>query len=485
MIETTLIRRIPLALFFLVVILAAAPVAALAQYDIPTQTASPVAFHITGWESDPADLQRGSEFEMEITFEHIGSITVNDVIVSFADNNPALVGLESSAMIAEISPGDVNTVSLRGGVTSSLSAGFYTVPLSFSYKLGTPGATRQSVAASLGIPVGITGADAATPRLIIRDVTSTPGTLTPGVEFTLTLQLENVGQGTAHHVQVRLGQTASSDAGSSAAAAYGAYGAGGTSTFGASTLSTIVPSGMSNAAYAESIDGRTMAAIDFDLAISGGASAGLFPLDVALTYEDAFGESFTDNLVISLRIDQELYLDIGLFDEVPDPIYVGDIFDLPIEIINIGRTFVNISNIAITSDDLTITNGALYLGPLDGGTSSTIIAEAEALEAGEADVLITIHYLDSFQQPQTITETLTFTIDEYDDQEDGESGGSSGSRPPAGEEPVELGFFRRVWRGILGFLGLGTQPVEGMEEAMSLRDVRRGMRASRQANRDE
>jgi hypothetical protein len=117
-------------------------------------------------------------------------------------------------------------------------------------------------------------------------------------------------------------------------------------------------------------------------------------------------------------------------------------------VINIGRRLVNVSTVEVTSADLEITGGSMYVGPLDGGTSGTLIATATALDPGTATVTVTVNYLDEFQQEQTITRTLTFEIEQP--QEPG------GTDSPTSDDEGELTFWQRVWRAILGFFGLGT-----------------------------
>jgi len=115
---------------------------------------------------------------------------------------------------------------------------------------------------------------------------------------------------------------------------------------------------------------------------------------------------------------------------------------------NIGRTLVNVSTLEVTSEQLEISAGALYLGPLDGGTSGSLEATAVAQEGGMAEVLVTVHYLDDFDQPQVVTETLTVEVEEPLE-------GPPGAGQEA-QEQEEEGFWDKVLRFLRGLLGLGS-----------------------------
>jgi hypothetical protein len=113
---------------------------------------------------------------------------------------------------------------------------------------------------------------------------------------------------------------------------------------------------------------------------------------------------------------------------------------------NIGRTLVNVSTLELSSAQLEISEGSLYLGPLDGGTSGSLEATAVAQQGGIAEVLVTVRYLDDFDQPQVVTKTLTVEVEEP-------------VAPASAEEESqeqEESFWGKVLRVLRGLLGLGS-----------------------------
>jgi hypothetical protein len=141
---------------------------------------------------------------------------------------------------------------------------------------------------------------------------------------------------------------------------------------------------------------------------------------------------------------------------------VGDTFDLPVRVTNIGQNDVNVSTIEVTSDQFTITNGVLYLGPLYASASGSLLAKAGAPQAGTATVTVTVNYLDEYQRPQKYTHELTFEVQEYRRATDNSGStppGTQGARGSRGQASMTVG--QRILQAILGFFGLATRTTTG------------------------
>lgn len=284
------------------------------------------------------------------------------------------------------------------------------------------------------VPIALSGEAIQSPHLLVETYRAEPAPITPGATFSLMLLLTNVGAGPADQVFVRLNE-----------------------------LGPLAPVDSSNVRFIESIPAGDQIEVAYQLAADGSASTGQVALNVDLTYQDAFGVETQETVTISLRIQEIPHFHIGLFEPISHPVEIGDTFELPVEIINIGENRVNVSTVDVASDDLEIQDGSIYIGPLDGGTSGTLVPMAKALSPGNAEISVMVHYLDSFQQSQTITEILTIQVE--GNPEDAEAAGADDE---AGEEtePENLTFGQRLWRGIIGFLGLGTRPTDDVEVSL-------------------
>jgi hypothetical protein len=105
----------------------------------------------------------------------------------------------------------------------------------------------------------------------------------------------------------------------------------------------------------------------------------------------------------------------------------------------------------VSSPRLEIVEGSFYLGPLDGGTSGSFEPTAIALEPGTAEVVVSVHYLDDFDQPQVYSATLA--VEAYVEE-------LPATEVEPGQAPEEQeereGFWQKAWRVVRGLLGLGS-----------------------------
>jgi hypothetical protein len=182
------------------------------------------------------------------------------------------------------------------------------------------------------------------------------------------------------------------------------------------------------------------------LVVDGSAESGSYSLPVALAFDDARGTRHTDSQLISLLVREQPHFRIDFYRPVGEPI-VDEPFTLPVEVTNIGRTLVNVNSLELTSEELEIQDGSLYLGPLDAGTSGSLEATGIAYEGGTAEIVVNVHYLDDFDQARVMTKTLVVEVEE--------------PREPAPEAEQasteqEAGFWRRLLRILRGLVGLGS-----------------------------
>jgi hypothetical protein len=256
------------------------------------------------------------------------------------------------------------------------------------------------------------------PSLLVESLTADPETPAPGDPCTLKLRIANVSAGDADQVLIRLGGTE-----------------------GPKPFATV---GAGNVGYIGRIPAHQTAEAEFALAVEGDAESGLFPIQVGFSYRNVLGEDLADDQVIYLRVQARPELQAGLMDSIPTPLIAGQTFELPVEVFNIGRQSLNVGTVELTSDDLTLANNSIYAGPLDGSTSTSLVADATAETAGEAEVTLTVNYLDEFNQPQQWTHTFRFTIEEAP---------APAADSNGGEESTSV--WESIWQAILAFLGFG------------------------------
>jgi hypothetical protein len=194
-----------------------------------------------------------------------------------------------------------------------------------------------------------------------------------------------------------------------------------------------------------------VAVLDQQLVVNASATSGVYSLPVALSYDDDRGTRHEDSQLISLIVRRQPHLQIGFYRPV-GVVMVGEPFPLPVEVTNVGRNLLNVSTLVVSSEQLSIEGGTIYLGPLDGGTAGSLEATAFAEQGGELELLVTVKYLDEFEQPQVVLETLTIQVEEPETPEEGLPGEDLRDD---GEEQEET-FWDRALRFVRGLFGLGS-----------------------------
>lgn len=370
-------------------------------------------------QTEPQVLGPGDGFSLTLHLANRGNRTASGVVLGLATTDlvvPADGGSEIA--VAPLGIGQQTAVTLPLVLGEGAQAGRQALGISLSYSdfEGSTYADQQNV----GLEVITALADR--PQLIVDDHLTVPDSIGPGTAFSLTLRVRNVGGGEAERLILTLG------------------GEGGTD------LGPFAPIRSSNVTFISRVEPGQVIDVHQPLLVDGSAQSGSYNLPLGLAYDDARGTRHTDRQLISLVVRRQPRFRIDFYRPVGRPM-VGERFPLPVEVTNIGRTLVNVSTMELNSAELEIEEPSLYVGPLDGGMSASMEPMAIGLESGMAEVLVSIHYLDDFDQDQVVLETLTVEVQE-----------SLVPTPEAESRPAEegVGPLARVWRFIRALLGLGS-----------------------------
>lgn len=402
---------------------------------LPTPTSLPTAtpfqrplLFIDRYSYQPQALVAGSSFELTVELANAGNSEAKNIQITFL-SGPFLPESTSSAEIIFTLPSaqrGLVTQSLR--VSDDLEEGTYEQAIRLEYD--DPNGVHYSSEESVGITV--LGRPTHRPFPIIISYRSDPENLEPGDTFTLSFQIQNLGGWLARDLTVSFG--------GGLIPAGGDEGAPGT---GPSPLGPFAPLGSSNVQFIGTLEPDAVRTVTQRMIIDGSATSAAYTLPVTLDYDDQDDNHYTSSELISLLVIRQPRLVIDLYRPVAE-VMVGESFTIPVEVINVSRFRVNVTTMELTSEDLSISEGSLYIGPLDSGTSGTLEASAVASEAGKAMVLVRVNYLDDFEREGEVTEEFHFTVLEP---------------PPVQVEtpPVQPG--QNLWQLILRFLkalfGLG------------------------------
>ncbi|MGD2144527.1 MAG: hypothetical protein PVF54_08635, partial [Anaerolineae bacterium] len=366
----------------------------------------------------PATLGPGDAFSLTLCLANRGSRTATQVVAGSASSELAVPASASNVVAMEnIGIGRRLTATLPLVLGEVTEAGRRNLAIALGY--GDYNGGTYADEQSVGLDVSTALADR--PQLIIEGYQTAPEPLAPGDTFTLTLALNNVGGGEAERLTLTLGGEA------------------------AGALGPFAPLRSSNVKFVPRLPAGATTEVAQRLVVDGSAESGSYSLPLALAFDDARGTRHTDSQLISLLVRQRPHFQIGFYRPVERAI-VGEPFALPVEATNIGRTLVNVSTLELASEQLEIQDGSLYLGPLDGGTSGSLEAMGTAHEGGTAEIVVNVHYLDDFEQPQVVTKTLTVEVEQPE------------PTPGAEQPPLEgeAGIWRKLLRVLRGLVGLGS-----------------------------
>jgi hypothetical protein len=116
----------------------------------------------------------------------------------------------------------------------------------------------------------------------------------------------------------------------------------------------------------------------------------------------------------------------------------------------------------VEAENGTVENGTSLVGSLDAGGYFTLDAMITPEQSGKVTLDITIDYTDDFNQARTITRQLEIEVMEGEPIVDPsmEGGGGGGEVIPM---PTEESTLHKIWRFVLGLLGLDSAPPSNNE----------------------
>jgi hypothetical protein len=278
--------------------------------------------------------------------------------------------------------------------------------------------------------------------------------LQPGVQFTLTMTVENTGNIGAQRVTMIVG------GGSSSGSSNGTPQPGGVSG-GSGEFTNFAPVGASNVQTLGDLPERGAAQVRQDLIVNVSTSPGAYPMKVTFSYLNDKGEVINDEQVITLLVYSLPTLDISFY-RPPDPFIVGQPGALPIQVVNLGKRLSVLGTLKIESTNGTIENGTSLVGSLDAGGYFTLDAMVIPEESGPLALDITIDYTDDFNEAHDQPQDANRVMEEWRaDVEPGmEGGGAEASAACHGNGPAKSVAF------ILGLFGL-TAPRPNNDPALT------------------
>jgi hypothetical protein len=291
------------------------------------------------------------------------------------------------------------------------------------------------------------------PQLVITDYTTSVTPLEPGVQFTLQLTVTNSGTAAARQVVMIAGGGSASTGGGETPAPGGISG-------GSGSFATFAPVGASNVQSLGDVPQASEIQADQELIVNVSVSPGAYPFPISFSYVDDKGNPYTDDQVITLLVYNLPYVDISFYRD-PNPILAGQPNQLPLQVVNLGKSLVVLGNMRVTAASGAIENGQALVGPLDAGGYFTLDSTLIPDSPGSLEITVSVDYTDDFNEPRTIIQVLTVEVQEGFVEPVGPGIGDGGEIP---SEPAPETFWQRVQRFFAGLLGLDSAPESTVPE---------------------
>ncbi|HXF85523.1 MAG TPA: IPT/TIG domain-containing protein [Anaerolineales bacterium] len=427
----------------------------------PTATSAPLPFarpQFVVRSSRAVDtVQTGKEFRLKVVLENAGNATAynTQVVFSSADLVPTKNG--GVAVLGTVNADDEVDASQTFLVAASL-VGKSVLVADLTVTYYDSNGTSYSDKFTLSIPVSggsvPSGGPYYTPtptgikssQLVITDYSTDVDPLEPGEQFTLTMTIRNMGNARAQRVTMIVGGGSS---GSNGGTPQPSGVSGGSGEF-----TNFAPVGASNVQSLGDVNGGDTIQASQSLIVNVSTNPGAYPMKITFSYLNDKGEVINDEQVITLLVYSLPKLDIGFYRPL-DPFFVGQPGALPFQVVNLGKRTAVLGTMKVEAEGGTIENGTSLVGALDAGGYFTLDSMLIPERSGTIALNITIDYTDDFNQPRTITRTLEVEVMEgFIETPIDPSLEGGGELPP----PSEENFWQKVWRFILGLLGLDSAP---------------------------
>jgi hypothetical protein len=460
-------KNLLISLIFLILILLqpSSAVTALAETERPvlaiiSYTASSV----------PA---RGEDFNMVILIKNSGQRAARNIFIEFVSgeliprNNG---GLQTMAQLIE---NETKGVSQPFTVSADLwgaSIANVSVNIEYSDYDGNVYSDSFTLAVDLNVPSYSapqptptpTSSPILNPQLVIASYSTDVEVLQPGTRFELMMDVTNLGNASAKAVTLVLGG-GSVEANPEGTPQPGISG-------GQGEFTNFAPLESANVKYIGDIPAGQTLSVSQKIIVNVTTAPGAYSLKYSFIYLTDDGRKVVDNQVITLLVYRMPAIEVGFYQD-PGPIFAGQPNNLPLQIMNLGRTPVVLGSMVVTADGAAFENHTALVGPVDAGFYFTLDVTIIPDNPGTMNVSISVNYTDDFNQPRIFEVQIPLEVMEMGEPEGnpGMGPGMPGEIPPGGFPPEgvpgENGwespsgpetFWQKVLRFFKGLLGLGS-----------------------------
>lgn len=427
---------------------------------------------IESYYMDVDTISPGKDFALFLTLKNNGQNSAINILLTFTPGD--LIPRETGgiANVSALDPGGSSTVRQPMTVSPAINGGgVSSVAVEMTY---TDAETNATYSASFNIALHVnypsyapaaptptpTPISITRPQLTISAYETDVDPLQPGVPFSLSLDIQNLGNADAKSVTMITGGGSGSAGGIS-----GTPEAGGVSG-SSGEFTNFAPLKSSNIHYLGDLAKGSTMSVDQTLIVNTTTNPGAYSLKFSFVYVDGRGVRFVDDQVITLLVYQLPLVEMTFYREA-GPFFTGQPGALPIQITNLSRKAVVLGNLkANVATGGTLTNNTTLVGAMDPGGYFTLDAMLIPEVAGPMEIDVSVSYTDDFNQPKEIHQKMQVNVEEMVAPPVDNSGGKGEQIPvvPAVEET----FWQKLGRLVKGLLGLDSGTSQPVTEPSTL-----------------
>jgi hypothetical protein len=400
-------------------------------------------------------VRYGQDFNLNMILDNAGGSTAYGIQVIFTSSD--LLMLKNGGVVVAGTLGVVGKANF--GQTMTAAAPLYgvnrvSVEMDVSYydDKGTTYSDKFTLIFPVADIYGGGSASVATatptgvhrPQLVVMGYQTDAEPLQPGVQFTLSMSVQNVGNIAAKGVTMIIGGGSASGSGSGTPQSGVSGGSG--------EFTNFAPVGSSNIQSLGDLQPGAILTAAQKLVVNVSTSPGAYPMKVTFSYLDDRGNSVNDDQVITLLVYNLPVVDVSFYQPV-GTLVAGQSNLLPLQVVSLGKRTVVLGKMTVESSGGTLENGEGLVGSLDPGGYFTLDAMLTPYAPGPLDLTISIEYTDDFNQARTLTQTLTLDVTDMALEPTPDLSAPGGGN---GISTAPESFWQKVWRFILGLFGLDS-----------------------------
>jgi hypothetical protein len=430
-----------------------------APTPIPPPTSTPEPFSrpqikIETYSISVESVRYGQDFNLIMSLDNAGGSTAYGIQVTFTSMD--LVMLVNGGVVVTPPLGVVGKANFSQNMTAQapltgLSRVSVEMNVSYYDDKGTPysdkfmlifpvAATKNWVApAATATPTGVYR-----PQLVVMSYLTDAEPLQPGIQFTISMTVQNVGNVAAKGVTMIIGGGSASGSGSGTPQAGISGGSG--------EFTNFAPVGSSNIQSLGDLQPGAILTAAQRLVVNVSTNPGAYPMKVTFSYLDTHGNVVNDDQVITLMVYNIPIVDVSFYQPV-GTLMMGQSNLLPLQVVSLGKRTVVLGKMTVESSSGTVENGEGLVGSLDPGGYYTLDAMLNPDAPGPLELTITIDYTDDFNQSRTVIKTLSLEVSDMPSEPTPDMTGQDGVSVVSNAPET---FWQKIWRFILGIFGLDS-----------------------------